>query len=500
MKKMLILFFCVFPFSNSIAQNIWQELLPPVVNPFSIAVSSAGNQFVEFETNLIRSTDNGQSWELVFPLANRCAFSTSPTGVLYLIDVPLRKSTDEGNTWTTLSMPIPASYCVFEPNPIVTNNNGDVFIQMENYPSRDLYRSTDEGQTWIEVGIDSCKMIDMIFKENICLALFVKPNVGMYLYKSTDNGNSWEMMPPVPSDLYSLLWAKNGTIYGGAYQCGSGCLFVSSDSGMTWQEICGFNPDGIFDIVENQLGHIFLATGYGVYRSTDDGDSWNHYNAGLFHIPTHKLAVDSLGYMFATTGVPEMFYGTINITIPVEILSFSAKQNDNRVHLNWETATELNNLGFEIERRMDNSEWRIIGFKEGKGTTTDRQYYSFVDENISNGKYHYRLKQLDYDGTFEYSNTIELEILNINNFSLEQNYPNPFNPLTTIKYKIPENSFVTIKVYDVLGNEVTTLVNVEKSADSYEVEIDGTGFPSGIYFYKLQAGSFVETKKMVIIK
>jgi len=110
------------------------------------------------------------------------------------------------------------------------------------------------------------------------------------------------------------------------------------------------------------------------------------------------------------------------------------------------------------------------------------------------------LKQIDFDGTFEYSDAVEVDIVVPDVYSLHQNYPNPFNPSTTIKYQIPELSFVTLKVYDVLGNEVSILVSEEKVIGSYEVELDATGLPSGAYFYRLQAGSFVETKKMVLVK
>src|SRR5690606_5091234 len=122
--------------------------------------------------------------------------------------------------------------------------------------------------------------------------------------------------------------------------------------------------------------------------------------------------------------------------------------------------------------------------------TTEPQSYSFNDENLSSGKYQYRLKQIDFDGTFEYSNVIEAEINSPTKFSLEQNYPNPFNPSTSIQYAIGNRQFVTLKVYDVLGNEVSTLVNEEKPAGSYDVEFNASNLASGIYYYQLKAGDF----------
>ncbi|MBK7632721.1 MAG: T9SS type A sorting domain-containing protein [Ignavibacteriales bacterium] len=210
----------------------------------------------------------------------------------------------------------------------------------------------------------------------------------------------------------------------------------------------------------------------------------------------------SIGSNEATAYVPAI--------IPVELISFSSSINENDITLYWQTATETNNQGFQVERRETQDErsddWNSISFVDGKGTTTEPQSYSFVDENLSAGKYQYRLKQIDFDGTFEYSNTIEIEINQPTKFSLEQNYPNPFNPTTSIQYAISSRQFVSLKVFDVLGKEVATLVNEEKSAGSYEIEFNSvetlhaTSLPSGVYFYQLKAGDFIETKKMMLMR
>ena len=199
----------------------------------------------------------------------------------------------------------------------------------------------------------------------------------------------------------------------------------------------------------------------------------------------------------------------IEISIPVELTSFTSSIYEDLVTLNWQTATETNNQGFQIERRKTQDEisedWNSIGFVNGKGTTTEPQSYSFVDKELDAGKYQYRLKQIDFNGTFEYSKTVEVEINQPTKFSLEQNYPNPFNPSTSIKFSIPAVGTrlalsVQLKVYDVLGKEVATLVNEEKPAGSYEVKFDASKLASGIYYYQMRTGEYVETKKMILLK
>ncbi len=205
--------------------------------------------------------------------------------------------------------------------------------------------------------------------------------------------------------------------------------------------------------------------------------------------------------------------------LPVELISFNADKDVNIVNLSWTTVTETNNKGFQVERKKACTEivevekgnsFEAVGFVNGKGTSTELNYYSFKDENLSPGKYKYRLKQIDFNGSFEYSNEIEVEIAVPDKFALYQNYPNPFNPTTKIKYSIPSLALrervsegrvrVLLKVYDILGNEITTLVNEEKSPGVYEVEFNASQLPSGVYFYRLRAGGYDMAKKLIFMK
>ncbi len=192
---------------------------------------------------------------------------------------------------------------------------------------------------------------------------------------------------------------------------------------------------------------------------------------------------------------------TVTLTVPVELSGFSASVNENDVTLFWQTATELNNSGFDVERNRKNEGWEKVGFVSGNGTTTEIHSYTFADKNVPAGTYNYRIKQIDYNGTNEY---FELEqVIEINppgKFALLQNYPNPFNPSTTIQFVIPEKSNVVITIFNSIGEDVLTLVNEEKAAGSYEINFNASGFTSGIYYYKLQTDNFAQTKKMILMK
>ena len=189
-------------------------------------------------------------------------------------------------------------------------------------------------------------------------------------------------------------------------------------------------------------------------------------------------------------------------SVPVELTSFTSETNSKGILLKWATASEINNLGFEIERSDDGINFRRIGFVNGAGTTTETKQYTYQDKIEYNGvsTFDYRLKQVDYDGTFSYSDVISASFDIPNQFVLQQNYPNPFNPVTTIKYDVPTESPVTIKIYDINGSEVETLVNKVQQPGTYELKFDATRFASGVYIYRMTAGKFSSVKKMSILK
>ena len=196
--------------------------------------------------------------------------------------------------------------------------------------------------------------------------------------------------------------------------------------------------------------------------------------------------------------------------VPVELTSFTASVSEGRVVLNWATATELNNQGFEIERASSSAMpvqgWEKIGYVPGNGTTSEPRTYSFLDPNVQNGNYTYRLKQIDFDGTFAYSDEVAVEVdLTPSEYNLFQNYPNPFNPTTTISFRVPVASDVNITIYDMLGQEVQSLFSENVQAGNYSVEWNGENnaglkMSSGSYIYRMTVGNFIETKEMILLK
>lgn len=194
----------------------------------------------------------------------------------------------------------------------------------------------------------------------------------------------------------------------------------------------------------------------------------------------------------------------VDTEIPVELTSFTASSVGTDVHLNWVTASEVNNHGFEIQRNSG-SGFATVAFVQGNGTTTEVKNYSFIDKNLTAGNYSYRLKQLDYNGMYEYSSNVEVDVTGLTDFVLIQNYPNPFNPSTMISFNLVVDSKVSLKIYNLLGQEVSTLLNQNLTAGLHEINFDATGLNSGIYFYQLEAlgvdgKSFSSVKKMILSK
>ncbi|OQY73809.1 MAG: hypothetical protein B6D44_06155 [Ignavibacteriales bacterium UTCHB2] len=340
-------------------------------------------------------------------------------------------------------------------------------------------------------------------------------------------GNSSDLAYKVAVDILSNVYVT-GYSLGEGGRADYATIKYDSLGNELWSR--RFNGGIVHDLTLDKLGSVYVTGNY--FDSTTIGNYITiKYDAyGLqqwlvgYNGPGNGLdgavamTLDQFDNIYITGlvevqgGIPTFDYATIKYkqrVVPVELTNFTASKTNNCVILYWQTATETNNAGFGVERLQDSKierlkDWKLIDFVPGFGTTSEPKSYSFEDCDLSFGVYYYRLKQIDFDGSFEYSEIIEVLYGNSMAFSLEQNFPNPFNSVTTINYSIAEPSFVFLKVYNTLGEEVARLVNGEKDPGKYSLRFNAQGLPSGVYLYRLNtsgtSGEYNFVKKFVLLK
>lgn len=392
---------------------------------------------------------------------------------------------------------------------------------------RALYNSTNGALGAFVVATNSSFGVDYGQPANYPIWCAMYDSLGVYGILScgaTANLNiNIDIMGDIPTACPSdYLIAVTNTTRNDLKNSGAAYGFTTIDLGAPGTSILSTYPTSTYStLTGTSMATPMVSGAIALMYSAADISRMNFYNsnisAGTLMFKDILLngvdSIPALQGITVTGGRLNVYNAVMEISspiVPVELVSFSYNLLNGSVNLNWITATEINNRGFEIERAQLHSSnyewtsWESIGFVPGFGTTTEPKSYSYFDNEVSDGIYSYRLKQIDMNGQYEYSDAIEIDITTPNNFSLEQNYPNPFNPKTNIQYTIGSKQFVTLKVYDILGNEIATLVNEEKPAGEYEVEFSTESnikcSASGIYFYKLTAGTFYETKKMIIAK
>ncbi|MCR4280018.1 MAG: T9SS type A sorting domain-containing protein [Candidatus Komeilibacteria bacterium] len=264
------------------------------------------------------------------------------------------------------------------------------------------------------------------------------------------------------------------------------------DSLQTWPTIGAFEGGSsgapLFDQNKRVRGH---AT-YGVVFSCSS-------------VPQSQIYFKKLEYLWAELSAHldpinsgALFIDGLESALPVELTSFRAVLHGPVVELNWETATEVDNYGFEIQRLSHSAGWDSVGFVSGHGSSNSPKSYFFTDPVLRSGKIQYRLKQIDTDGTFEYSKSVEVDI--VGDYGLSQNYPNPFNPNTVIEYSLPVETTVDLAVYNIIGQKVKTLQQGIIPAGFHKVEFGGNDLSSGVYIYRLKAGEYIQTRKMILNK
>ena len=433
------------------------------------------------------------------------------------------KTIDGGLTWVTVNNVFGNTGSWIDYIYFFSENNGFAFgdpIQGRF----EIYTTSNGGESWervLNVNIPIC--LSNEYANNVAFAangdiLWIPTFDGSggnrnRIFKSTDRGNTWTVgnsFSGSSGDLLtnSIAFKNNidgililSSMFASNFTTSDYQILKTTDGGNSWTEIAfpfPIDPAIICDIKGTTSGYFVSAPiiNTGTAYTLDGGVTW--VQVGDKAIFTLDFLSPSIGWAF-DWNTPTI-YRWNGPALPVELISFTAQAQDQKVILKWSTATELNNNGFEIQRKVAEGDFATIGFVKGEGTTTNQKEYSYVDKDLVDGKYYYRLKQIDYNGTYEYSDVIEVDVRSLNDYALEQNFPNPFNPSTQIKYSVPQSSQVQIIVFDVLGNELETLVNEEKPVGTYELNWNAVNLPSGIYFYQLQAGDFVQTKKMLLLK
>jgi photosystem II stability/assembly factor-like uncharacterized protein len=371
-----------------------------------------------------------------------------------------------------------------------------------------ILHTNDGGMAWVKQSNDT-------LQPSLNSVCFVDSSTGwaagnLVIFKTIDGGNSWVLLNTWYGwdNVYTIFFfdLNNGwiAVYGVPARCGG--VLHTINGGIDWEWDSGIGSGFVNSIYFNDANNGWAVGWLGgwclnnIYKSIDGGTNW---------ISQPNVTTDTLNSVYFTdlnNGWIVGENGTILHTtngggiVPVELTVFTAAALDQKVILSWTTATELNNNGFEIQRRVVESEFATIGFVKGEGTTTNQKEYSYKDKDLVDGKYFYRLKQVDYNGSYEYSDVIEVDVRSLNEYALEQNYPNPFNPTTTIGYVLKEKTTAKLILLNAIGEQVAILVNEEQEKGFHKIDYNASTLSSGVYFYRLQAGDIVQTRKMILLK
>lgn len=511
MKFYLTIFFVLLLSLTSFSQNYVWELKQSgssLGGPIDVELYNTDNVYYGSNNRIYKSTDRGITFQ---PLGSLIPGSSSVKSITLKNDAPgtflvaiesspndkIYKTTDDGLTWTLTNDEGQMSYFGI---PVTQDpTHPDTIYTMIN---TNFKRSTDFGSTWSTIasgfGPISAPCDIEVFPDT---SIILIGDNGTGIFRSTNYGTSWTQtystsgeIPTIAVDFTNpgIAWATKWS--------GGGGLLKSTNYGATWTAIPGFSGQNMWGVHTNPIDGNEVYTG--CYSC---GTTWKTKNGGA---DWETVAIPSTNYQLFIADSMTVFSAQGNgfykldspFFIPVELTSFSASIVNENVNLKWSTATELNNLGFEIEKSFNNKKYEKIGFVPGYGTTTESKSYNFYISNLPSQKTYYRLKQVDFDGTFEYSSSVEVDGVIPAEFSLKQNYPNPFNPSTKIGFTLPSESNVKISIYNLIGQKVAEVVNSKFTAGNHSIDFNGSNLSSGIYLYKIEAGSFSSVKKMQLIK
>ncbi|QKJ97754.1 MAG: T9SS type A sorting domain-containing protein [Ignavibacteriota bacterium] len=461
---------------------------------FNVYFKDEQNGFIN-STDLIYTTnDGGQSLDtiLTFPYneifsMEGMTFTDSLNGFIGTLPARIYKTTNGGQGWhrTNITGLVDSSWVIIK----FFFLTKDIGWAISN---KRIMKTNDGGENWfVQLNMPGAGYFSGIhFVDSLYGWISV---LSRRPFKTTDGGENWTEQTNLNFYQTNDVYFKD-TLNG--WLLSENKLYRTNDGGITWYQDTQISAyTSRFKLISNTH---FLIT-WNIYESIDTGNTWINI---MSDVGTSFLNLYApYNYFCVPIGVRGLVMNYLDTTIvPVELTGFKAELRNLNVLLSWQSATEKNNMGFEIQRSKNKVHWEVIGTVSGKGTTSERQNYSFEDTNIENQMYFYRLKQIDYNGLFKYSNIIEIKIY-LNNFELFQNYPNPTNPTTIIKYIVPLESFIEMYLYDIKGEKVSTLIYENTQAGIYTKEIDLRELSTGVYFYTLKSSTgFSQTKKLLFIK